>query len=185
MKPNFLKTPIFFATLCFFSVNTLLNNSYAQTNTNRYSCHTKNDEFSSLIAETKRGLIEILIWEGKYAKEHCAFVSERFQSFSDNGYLRFATSGYINGYPVICIKKTENENCTDPELVLIYLSPDENPEDFMNKLFDLNNRISGGGVSLSGDQPLDFLRFPHPTRTGAPDITEGAGTRAREEEQQR
>jgi hypothetical protein len=163
MKPNFLKTSIFFATLCFFSVNTLLNNSYAQSNTNKYSCHTENDEFSSLTVETKRGLIELLIWKGKYAKEHCAFVSKRFQYFSDKGYLKYTTSGYINGYPVICVtRKPENENCTDPELVLIYLSPDENPEDFMNKLYDINNRIRGGGVSLSGDQPLDFLRFPRP-----------------------
>ncbi|PSF31688.1 hypothetical protein C7H19_22380 [Aphanothece hegewaldii CCALA 016] len=138
-------------------------NGQAQTAKNKYSCINEGG-IPRTVVDTKRGKIEMIVWKSKYfgpewpAERRCQEVTERFQEFSDAGNLRYVTTGKMNSYNVICVgdKRVSGYECRKNGL-LITLQPNDSPTAVMNELFNINNRISGGGLERGG--AIDLISF--------------------------
>jgi hypothetical protein len=136
---------------------------YAQKAQSKYSCLVSNG-VPRTIVDTKRGKIELIIWKSNFfgskwsPESRCQEVSKRFQRFADEGNLRYVTTGKMNGTNVICVgdKRVSGYECRKDGL-LITLQPQDNPMTVMNELFDINNRIRGGGIQRGG--AIDLVRF--------------------------
>jgi hypothetical protein len=65
----------------------------------------------------------------------------------------------MNDYNVICVgdKRLSGYECRKNGL-LITLQPSDNPTTVMNDLFDINNRIRGGGITR-GRSTIDLVSF--------------------------
>jgi hypothetical protein len=139
------------------------SNVQAQSSKNKYSC-VKQQGISRTVVDTKRGKIELIIWKSNYfgsewpVERRCQEVTERFQKFSDTGNLRYVTTGKMNGSNVICVgdKRVSGYECRKDGL-LITLQPQDSPTAVMNELFDINNRIRGGGIQRGG--AIDLTSF--------------------------
>ncbi|MGK7947134.1 MAG: COP23 domain-containing protein [Microcystaceae cyanobacterium] len=126
---------------------------------NKYTCVSEQG-IPRTVVDTKRGKIELIVWKSNFfgsqwsPERRCQEVTRRFQSFSDAGNLKYVTTGKINGYPVICVgdQQTRGYSC-DQNGLLITLQPSDHPPSVMNELFNINNRISGGGVTRSSGRP--------------------------------
>ena len=124
----------------------------AQTAKNKYSCINKEGIYRT-VADTERGRIELIKWKSKIwgsrwtPEERCNEVTRRFQEFSSEGTLRYVAIGKMNDYNVICVadKRVSGYECRKNGL-LITLQSNDNPIRVMNELFDINNRVRGGGM---------------------------------------
>lgn len=141
----------------------LINDGQAQTTKNKYSCVNQGG-VPRTVVDTKRGKIELIVWKSRYfgpqwpVERRCQEVTQRFQDFSDAGNLRYVTTGKMNGYNVICVgdKRVSGYECRKDGL-LITLQPNDSPTTVMNELFNINNRISGGGIERGG--AIDLVSF--------------------------
>lgn len=139
------------------------NLAEAQGKKNVYQCVTRNGKPTTIV-ETKRGKIELIVWESKFfgtsgwsPERRCQAVTQRFQQFSDNGTLRLITSGRMNNQPVICVaenKAGQGVTCKGDGL-LMTLQPKDNPQQVMKDLFNISARVSGGGITRGqGDSTI-------------------------------
>lgn len=136
------------------------NLAEAQTTKNTYRCITRNGKPTTVV-ETKRGKIELIVWESKFfgnsgwpPQKRCQAVTQRFQQFSDSGTLRLITSGKMNNQPVICVgenKAGQGVICKSKGL-LMTLQPQDNPKKVMEDLFDISARVSGGGIQRGDNE---------------------------------
>ena len=124
----------------------------AQTAKNKYSCINKEGIYRT-VADTQRGRVELITWKSKAwgsqwtPEKRCQEVTRRLQEFSNEGTLRYVTTGRIGDYNVICVgdKRVSGYACRKDGL-LITLQSNDNPTRVMNDLFDINNRVRGGGI---------------------------------------
>ena len=119
-----------------------------------YRC-TNHQGYPTTLANTQRGIIELIVWKKEYfsnsgytPERRCQEVTSRFQQHSDANNLRYISTGIKNGYKVICVSD-ESGNC-QPNGLLITIQHDNDPERVMRDLFDLATRSSSGGINLSG-----------------------------------
>ncbi|MBD2680931.1 MULTISPECIES: COP23 domain-containing protein [Nostoc] len=116
----------------------------------------------------KRGHTSIILWKSEYfpgwnPRQRCEIVSPKFQSFYNQGSLKYLTNGKVKGYPVICAVANEGEKC-GKENQLFQLKDERSSELVIYRL--INILEGGGGTEAlyqnSGKQmyvPLDeFLR---------------------------
>ena len=145
------------------------NPAEAQSTRNVYRCIMRNGKPTTVV-ETKRGKIELIVWESKFfgssgwsPQKRCQAVTQRFQQFSDSGTLRLITSGRMNNQPVICVgenKAGQGVVCKSTGL-LITLQPKDNAQQVMKDLFNISARVSGGGItrSASGTVTINMSNF--------------------------
>jgi hypothetical protein len=64
----------------------------------------------------------------------------------------------MNNYNVICVgdKRISGYECRKNGLLLT-LEQNDNPTTVMNELFDINNRVQGGGIERGGAIAIDIL----------------------------
>ncbi|MBF2056860.1 MAG: hypothetical protein IGQ45_06480 [Cyanobacterium sp. T60_A2020_053] len=158
----------------------------AQTR-NVYRCVMKNGSPTTVV-DTKRGRIDLIVWKsnlfsGWSPLKRCQAITSRFQEFSDQGALRYVTTGNINNQPAICVAQNipgRGISCRRNGL-LITLQPNDNPQKVMNDLFDLSARVRGGSPvtrSAEGQSILaidKFLEEVDVSEEIPPDNLEGMG----------
>lgn len=107
----------------------------------------KNGNVPTTMAKTSRGNVAVIRWVSKdvfgeaYPPEvRCNIVSEKFQSFYQDGTLDFLTTGVVNRMPVICAAQAQNGPCNG---VLFTLKPSGDPGRTLKRLLDVRIRSSG------------------------------------------
>ena len=136
---------------------------------NFYRCILKNGNPTTIV-DTPRGRIDLIVWQnnvsmGFSSVGRCREISQRFQQFSDQGALRYITTGRINNQSVICVAQNRpgrGMSCRDDGL-LITLQSTDNPSRVMEQLFDIGARVSGGSPltrsTANNTSVLVFERF--------------------------
>jgi Circadian oscillating protein COP23 len=107
----------------------------------------KNGNVPTTMAKTSRGDVAVIRWVSKdvfgeaYPPEvRCSIVSEKFQSFYQDGTLDFLTTGVVNRMPLICAAQAQDGPCNG---VLFTLKPGDNPGRTLKRLLDVRIRSSG------------------------------------------
>ncbi len=129
------------------------------------------------MAKTSRGAVPVIRWVstlgGTYTPENrCKIVSEKFQTFYNDGTLNYLTTGIVNQLPVICAAQTENGPCTG---VLFTLKPNSDPGRTLQRLLSIRDRAPGAVLNESSPQVYvnmkDFLNTA-PTEADQPSVNE-------------
>ncbi len=144
------------------------NNPTVKSSTRTYQC-LENQGKPMTIVDTSRGRIQLISWESGYfaqsswtPQKRCDEVTQRFQNFSDNGTLKYITTGTLGKYKVICVSGQKpspgmNINCT-PEGLLLTLEPKDNPDQVMKELFQEATRVGSMPVRRS-QRILDMEKY--------------------------
>jgi len=133
---------------------------------NTYSCVNYKGKPTTVV-DTPRGKIQLIVWESDYFRDagwtplkRCQEVTKRFQEFSDQGVLKYITTGKINKYPVICVARQvpgKGYQCQSNGL-LITLQMNDNPDKVLRDLF--TNAAKVGGVPVTrGDTVVSIPQF--------------------------
>ncbi len=148
---------------------------------NKYTC-TMHENKPTTVVDTPRGRIALIVWQSDYFRssgwtpqKRCEEVTQRFQKFSDEGKLRYITTGRINNQPVICVgeKKPGGWQCL-PDGLLITLESKDNPKEVLQNLFVAANPVGGrslvrgSGVFLDVE---DYLKKAPVISTATPPST--------------
>jgi hypothetical protein len=137
--------------------------SSAQTTT--YSCDTSRDGVPTTYALTATGRKVAVIrwvknWGGKYTPEvRCREVSEKFQSASEQGLLKYLTYGIKSGQKVICVAGEYGGPC---QQILFTLRSNENPDLVLQDMMSVGFRAQGPVVQSEDGSPqyyYDFEKF--------------------------
>jgi hypothetical protein len=126
-----------------FNVESTLSQSQAPM---QFFCRIINGYPTTIINDPSRGEISLIQWNrndfssaGYTPEIRCIQVSERLNRLSQNHSLKYLTTGYLNGYPVICAVEdidNSNNNSCDYENLVVTLIPDQNPYNFLANLVD-------------------------------------------------
>jgi Circadian oscillating protein COP23 len=107
----------------------------------------KNGNVPTTMAKTSRGDVAVIRWVSRgvfgdaYPPEvRCNIVSEKFQSFYQDGTLDFLTTGVVNRMSVICVAQAQDGPCNG---VLFTLKPGGDPGRTLKLLLGVRIRSSG------------------------------------------
>lgn len=131
----------------------------AQNKKNVYKC-INNKGVPTTIVDTPRGRIPLITWQSDFfgtsgwtPEKRCEEVSARFQKLSNNGTLKYVTTGIVDKkYKVICVGKKipgQGYPCIK-DGILITLQPEDKPNDVLKNLFGNAARV--GGTPLTRGQ---------------------------------
>jgi hypothetical protein len=91
----------------------------------------------------RQGNVRLIGWKSEYflragfdPQKRCEEVTQNFQKRFEAGQLNFLTTGYLNGYPIVCGTVTDAESCTEDN-VLFTLKPHDRPDDVLKRLTDV------------------------------------------------
>lgn len=125
---------------------------------NRYFCAIRSG-VPTTFARTPRGNVPMISWVshlgGRDPLQRCQEISNRFQTFSDSGMLRFLRSGTLNNQPVLCAARFRGGTC-DPSNVLITLQPGQDPQLVRQQLIDIGSRASRGPIRLRSNEVIFY-----------------------------
>ncbi len=118
------------------------------------------DGIPATMARTSTGEMPMVIWDINTIKDpninlqkQCEEVSNRFQTYSDNGTLNYITSGIMNGQLVACVAPGENEPCSG---ILFPLSGGSNPRGILQRMFRI--RVASSAPIAETTDRL-YIRF--------------------------
>jgi len=118
----------------------------------QYFCLNERGEKPVTVVDTKRGRIELIIWESEFfsgtgytPQQRCNQVTARFQKHFDAKTLRYISTGTMNQQPVICVAQNDAGDCRSDGL-LITLQPKDDPNQVLRELFNLRERANSGGI---------------------------------------
>ncbi|WP_404785011.1 COP23 domain-containing protein [Altericista sp. CCNU0014] len=144
----------------------------ANTTENKFYCgQSKN--VPATMAKTSRGVVPVIHWVSTlgetYTPEYrCKVVSEKFQTFYNDGTLNYLTTGIVNQQPVICAAQKNNGPCSG---VLFTLKPNSDPSRTLQRLLSIRDRAPGVVLNESAPQVYinmaDFLNAA-PIETSQP-----------------
>ncbi|MBF2028228.1 MAG: hypothetical protein IGS48_15925 [Oscillatoriales cyanobacterium C42_A2020_001] len=96
---------------------------------------------------TPSGNIPLIRWVSHYFEHsgytpdvRCRDVSQRFNTFYNQGILNFVTTGYVNNLPVVCVASDRGGPCTG---VLFTLKSGQSATRTIQQLFDVRAGASG------------------------------------------
>lgn len=174
MKPLLLLSTLSLSILV--GLATDLTSVHANTAGSKFYCgQSKN--VPATMAKTSRGAVPVIRWVstlgGTYTPENrCKIVSEKFQTFYNDGTLNYLTTGIVNQLPVICAAQRENGPCTG---VLFTLKPNSDPGRTLQRLLSIRDRAPGAVLNESSPQVYvnmkDFLSTA-PTEADQPSVNE-------------
>ncbi|MEN9208123.1 MAG: COP23 domain-containing protein [Gloeomargarita sp. GMQP_bins_120] len=147
--------------LALVSLGMLVPQSAVQGNPKRitFYCGTSQGAPATLVRSGNR-VVPIIRWtsntfaESGYSNERrCREVSQRFQTYYDDGTLSFITTGRMNGQNVICVARSHGGPCAG---LLFTLRPGVNPTRVINQLFNIRTRASGPLNETTARPYVDF-----------------------------
>ena len=135
----------------------------------------------------RQGNIRIIGWKSEFfsrfnwnPQSRCEAVTPKFQEFYDAGQLKYLTTGYADGYPIVCALSQENDAC-EKNRQLLTMKPHDNPNQILHQLMDiLKGKTADMLLQNSGGETLVpipelFRRAPITDRT-PPRRRKSAGT---------
>ncbi|MBW4449718.1 MAG: COP23 domain-containing protein [Spirirestis rafaelensis WJT71-NPBG6] len=129
--------------------------SNAQSTT--FYCGTSNG-VAATIARTPRGNLPVIRWSSDYfsgsgwnQQRRCQEVSSRFQSYYDNGTLKYITTGRMNKQSVVCVASRKGGDCTG---LLFTLKPGSAPDRTLSRLLNYRALAAGGSLNESAGERL-------------------------------
>lgn len=146
---------LFTALTLAFGITTIVEKpSYAGSTT--FYCGNSNG-IPTTFARTEDGArLGVIRWVSNYGvsqqwtpEKRCQEVSRRFQINYDRGTLKYITTGYIKGVPVICASARQNAFCTN-ETLLFSLKPGSDPNATLRRLLDRRALANGNALDESG-----------------------------------
>ncbi len=157
MKPQLLTSFLTISTLTAATTLTAIDATVAQTNqknTAQFVC-SSSDGVPATVAQTANGEVPIILWSSDYfdsaghtAESRCQEVSNRFQTYYENGSLKFMTTGRMNRQNVVCVAERENGPCSG---LLFTLKPGSDPNETLEKLLARRSQ-SGGPLNETRDR---------------------------------
>ncbi|MGK7901039.1 MAG: COP23 domain-containing protein [Hormoscilla sp.] len=112
------------------------------TPTATYYCDRSADGTPTTFVKTARGKIPLIRWEsddfasaGYPRQKRCEIVSEKFQSYLEQGILNYITTGRDNDERVICVSKEEGGRCHG---TLWTLKKDDDADELIDRLLQLS-----------------------------------------------
>ncbi len=123
-----------------------MGNQPARADESRFSC-SQSGGTPTTMAKTKRGYVPVIRWTSEYfgasgwsPEARCAEVSDRFESYYQEGTLNFLTTGRMNRQSVVCVASYKGGPCSG---LLFTLKPGSNPGRTLQRL--LNVRVGASG----------------------------------------
>lgn len=142
-------------------INLPLTQLPSEAVTPRFFCARLNGTWTTF-ANSTQGKVPLIEWvsgnfdvSGWSNQKRCVIVSERFNSFNNQGQLSYLKTGTINNLPVICGVKINQGKCSDGN-VLVTLKAGTNADDTLRQLLDTRTRGSGKPISLSNHQLYSY-----------------------------
>lgn len=131
--------PIYSAlAIALFGATTIASPSRAQSSTT-FVCGTSNGS-PATIARTPQGEVPMIIWNSPdmvnsvdSAQKTCEDVATRFQTYYNNGTLKYITTGMMDGQRVACVAETEGGPCSG--LLFNLSSADSNSRGTLQRMF--------------------------------------------------
>ena len=112
------------------------------------------------VAKTPTKDVPIIRWvsdhfagAGYTPEKRCQEVSLRFQSYYDQGLIRFMTTGRMNSQSVVCVTSQEQGPCQG---LLFTLKPESNPNKTLLELMAVRVSNSGALNETTGRVYIDF-----------------------------
>ena len=107
------------------------------------------------VALTPAGQKTVIRWVSGYFSEsgytpmtRCREVTERFQTFMNQGVLNYITTGYMNSQPVVCVTSSNGGGCQG---LLFTLKRGENASRVLQQLFEVKAG-AGGPLNESSER---------------------------------
>jgi hypothetical protein len=131
--------------------------SESQAASKRYFCAVLNGTYKTF-AITNRGKLPIINWARSTgnlsSRDRCIIGSQRFQSFSDRGMLRYISTGTVNRESVLCAVNYKGDSCHSGN-VLVTLPRGSNAKETARQMLDISSLASGRTISVSGGEKLE------------------------------
>jgi hypothetical protein len=134
--------------------------SESQAAGKRYFCAVLNGTYKTF-AVTNRGKIPIINWVRSTAdlssRERCIIGSQRFQSFSERGMLKYISTGTVNRESVLCAVNRKGDSCHSGN-VLVTLPKGSNATETAEtarKMLDISSLASGRIINVNGGEKLE------------------------------
>lgn len=119
-----------------------------------FACHQVGG-VPATVAHTPNGQRTVIRWVSGYFSgsgytpmTRCREVSERFQTYMNQGVLNYITTGYMNNMPVVCVTGSEGGGCQG---LLFTLKSGENASRVLQQLFEVRSGV-GGPLNESGER---------------------------------
>jgi Circadian oscillating protein COP23 len=125
----------------------------ADTTGSKFYCG-QSKSVPTTMAKTSRGAVPVIHWvstlgETYTPEKRCQMVSEKFQTFYQDGTLNYLTTGMVNQLPVICAAQKENGPCSG---ILFTLKPNSDPGRTLQRLLSIRDRAPGMVLNESAPQ---------------------------------
>lgn len=124
-----------------------LTASPAQAAASGFSCGTSNGVPTTIALTDDGRSVPMIRWtsnvfdgSGWTPARRCQEVSQRFESYRQQGRLAYVTTGRINGLPVICTAARDGGACDG---LLYTLKPGQDPTTALKLLFDVRYKARG------------------------------------------
>jgi hypothetical protein len=119
------------------------NIAQADTAQRKFYCGQSKNAPTTM-AKTSRGPVSVIRWvstlgETYTPESRCQIVSEKFQTYYNDGTLNYLTTGVVNQQNVICAAKVQGGSCTG---VLFTLKPNSNPDQTLKRLLSIRDRTT-------------------------------------------
>ena len=145
----------------------------SESSTHKFRCDLS-QKVPSTVAQTSRGDVQVVQWTSEYFTDsgfspetRCQKVSERFQTYYEDGRLNFLTTGTLNQIPVVCVAKYKGSGCNG---LLFTLKPGDDPDETLKRLLRVRDRASGPiNQSSSSKIYIDMNRLLETAPTKASD----------------
>ncbi len=112
-----------------------------------YFCQTSNG-VPVTFARTPKETVEMIRWQSRFfsrsgytPEQRCQEVTVRFQKHSDQGNLRYITTGKINNQNVMCVAPNKGGGCRADGLILTF-EPHDDPQKVLVEIFNVSTRVS-------------------------------------------
>jgi hypothetical protein len=130
-----------------FSLTSLAINTPARAGGTVFFCGKWQGTPATLAMTAKGTLVPIIRWQSGYfnhsgytPQKRCDIVSRKFQSYYQNGKLKFLNTGRVNKQNVVCVTDRNEGPCDG---VLFTLKPESDPNQTLLRL--LSVRVQAGG----------------------------------------
>lgn len=129
---------------------TFIGSSSASAGTTTFVCGTSKG-VPTTMAKTPRGNVPVIRWNSDYfnnsgwtPQKRCQEVSKKFQTFYQNGTLKYLTTADFNGQSAVCVAERENGSCNpNGSGILFTLKPGSNPGETLQQLLSVRVHAAG------------------------------------------
>jgi hypothetical protein len=149
----------------------------AKAQSSVFYCGT-DEGIPTTMASTSQDEVPVIRWvsdhfanSGWTPQARCEEVSQRFQTYHQDGSLKFLTTGRMNGQPVVCTADRQGGGCI---ALLFTLKPTSNPGATLQQLIDVRFRASGALSETDDRVYIDINQILAPD--AAPTETSSQGT---------